>query len=167
MFCCSEKYATFWDPSKIIRRLAQSTPRTVRQLRDRVILCSRLFGLHRSIDLARKFRTVSVVDGRYFLKVQRKGWKTPRWEEVVSIPEHENISPWHFIRSYVAQTAHLVQSGGPLLITEKPPFRGLTANSVGRLTKHALAAHGIPMQHWGPHSTRGAWHSCKKNRFVL
>jgi hypothetical protein len=41
-------------------------------------------------------------------------------------------------------------------LTLKPPFKGLSANTINSLTKRFLQEHGIPTEVWGAHSTRGA-----------
>ena len=93
-----EKYGTFWDPSMLVRHLA-ATPMNwddVTELRDRLVICCKLLCLHRSCDLAHVLRTVSLVDGKPFMLLRRKGWKSPRWERVVSLPHL--ILPWHLMQ---------------------------------------------------------------------
>ena len=46
--------------------------------------------------------------------------------------------------------------GGPLLVSLKPPFKGLSPNSVASITKRIQLAHGVDTSVWGAHSTRGA-----------
>ena len=43
-----------------------------------------------------------------------------------------------------------------MFLSLTPPFRPLTANSIGRITKKMLADLGVPVGSFGPHSTRGA-----------
>ena len=45
---------------------------------------------------------------------------------------------------------------GALLVSLKPPFKGLSPNSVASITKRILLAHGVDTSVWGAHSTRGA-----------
>ena len=60
-----ERYGTFWNPAALIRNVAVSFLNwaSVLAVRDRLILMCRLLCLHRSIDLARLLRTVSLVGG--------------------------------------------------------------------------------------------------------
>jgi hypothetical protein len=55
----------------------------VSQVRDRLIMSWRFFMLYRNVDLARCFRTVSVIDNRAYVLVGRKSWTQPQFEEVV------------------------------------------------------------------------------------
>ena len=82
------KYATFWSGSNLLKKLATQALdwTSPSQIRDRLILSWRLVQLCRSIDLARLFRKVTMVDGRPFVWIQRKGWTQPRWEEVLCLP---------------------------------------------------------------------------------
>ena len=128
---------------------------SLEQLRSRLIIVLRLLLLHRSVDLSRVLRTLSKVGGKYFILVQRKGWKTHRWEEILSFPDTPSISPWHLVRAYVAKTANFVPEGSPLLITLHSPFKSLTADTIGAITGRIMRSFGIPRA-WGPHSTRGA-----------
>ena len=43
-----------------------------------------------------------------------------------------------------------------MFLSLTPPYKALTANSVGRITKILLHSLGVPMSVFGPHSTRGA-----------
>ena len=49
-----EKYAAFWDAESVLTKLKQECVdfNSIEQVRDRLIICWRLFPLHRSIDLA-------------------------------------------------------------------------------------------------------------------
>ena len=82
------KYATFWSGSNLLKKLATQALdwTSPSQIRDRLILSWRLVQICRSIDLARLFRKVTMVDGRPFVWIQRKGWTQPRWEEVLCLP---------------------------------------------------------------------------------
>ena len=97
-----------------------------------------------------------MVNGTPFMLIRRKGWKVPKWEQIISIPEAPSISPWHLIQKYVELTSVDVPPGSPLLVSLKRPFKPLSANTVGSLTKEILSKYGIPTQVWGAHSTRGA-----------
>ena len=111
-----EKYATFWNPVTIVKRLA-TTPLSwdnIVELRDRLIIVSRIFCLLRSVDLSRLLRTVSVVHGTPYMLVQRKGWKVHKWEQSISLPSVPAISPGHLIQKYVDLTSNYV-SPGPLV----------------------------------------------------
>ena len=101
------------SPGELIEQLA-NTPLsgTLLDLRERLLICMRLLCLYRSIDLARLQRTISIVGDRPFVMVQRKGWAQPKWEEILSLPRLQNISPWHLLQSYVARTSGLGTSGG-------------------------------------------------------
>ena len=60
------------------------------------------------------------------------------------------------MQHYVALTRTHVGVGGPLLVSLKPPFKGLSPNAVASITKRILLAHGVDTSVWGAHSTRGA-----------
>ena len=160
-----EKYATFWNPETIVRSMAASTLdwHNVVELRNRLIFVCKLLCLHRSIDLSRLLRTVSVVNGTPFMLIQRKGWKTHKWEEIISISSAPSISPWHLIKKYVELTSNLVPPGSPLLITLRKTFKPLSSNAIGSLTKRLMTQYGIPPGVWGAHSTRGLGFSSTRN----
>ena len=88
------KYSVFWSAGRVVKLLAHQRLNwdSVEQVRDRLILCWRLFGLHRSIDLARLYRKVSFVNRRPFVVIDRKGWPDPRWEEVLCFSDR-SLSP--------------------------------------------------------------------------
>ena len=154
-----EKYATFWHPGTVLHQLSQwKSPLEqlpLDQLRKRLILCWRLLALHRGVDLSRTQRTLSFVNEKVFILVQRKGWKFPKWEEVIVLPQTPQISPFHLMFEYVKRTQHMVQHKNNLLwsLDGKKP---LTSNTVNSLTKASLAELGVDTTHWKPHSTRGA-----------
>ena len=60
------------------------------------------------------------------------------------------------IRQDDTQPHNQVPPGAPLFISLKPPFIALKANSLGSLTRRALAQLGVNTSVWKPHSTRGA-----------
>ena len=60
------------------------------------------------------------------------------------------------MKRYVDLTALYVPPGGPLFCSLVPPYKPLSANSLGRITKNLLKKLGVPMEVFGPHSTRGA-----------
>ena len=158
-----QKYAVFWDPSPILQELAQvPLENSVGGLRDRLIILLRIVCLHRSVDLSRVLRTISVFEDRPFLLVRRKGWTMYRWEEIPQVPERPEICPWTVLRRYVAATALLVPKGSPLFISVVPPYKALSANTLGSLTKKILHKFGVAPE-WGPHSTRGAGVQMFKN----
>ena len=102
-----EKYAAYWDPSSLLRQLAaRNPPNDIAHLRAFLIISNRILGLHRSIDMARTLRCVSVHDGIPHVLVKRKGWKEFKWEQILSLPAFPHISPWHLMQTYVAQTTH-------------------------------------------------------------
>jgi hypothetical protein len=151
-----QKYAVFWDPSQLITRLANTPLETdVSALRERLILLLRLLCLHRSVDLSRILRTVSVYNDRPFVLVRRKGWTMYRWEELITVPDFPSVCPWTVLQAYVAATSPFAQGGSPLFVALVAPFAPLSANSLGSLTKRILQKYGVPPE-WGPHSTRGA-----------
>jgi hypothetical protein len=79
-----QKYSTFWDPLPILKTLQRDKSLrdlSVIELRIRIILLFRLLALHRGIDLARTQRTLSRVQEKMFILLQRKGWRSPRWEQ--------------------------------------------------------------------------------------
>ena len=91
-----------------------------------------------------------------YVKVKRKGQKFPKWERMVALKDCPQISPFHLLQAYVAATANYVQPGGPVLISLRPPYRPLKADSVASITRRGLQKFGVDPHVWGPHSTRGA-----------
>ena len=155
-----EKYAKFWDPLPILRALAAVPLHMLRQdvslLRTHLILACRLLCLYRSADLANLKRLVSIMDKVPFIKIKRKGQRSFKWERVVCVPNCPQISPFHLIQEYVALTRKQGKPGGPVLLTLKPPFKPIKADTIGSITKNFLEKMGISSRIWGPHSTRGA-----------
>ena len=154
-----EKYGTFYDPWPILLQLAKikfsDLISSLPALRRQFILCSRFLCLYRSSDLANMKRCVSVVTERPFIKLRRKGQKFPKWERILSLPDWPQISPAHLLQAYVAATRRQGKPGGPVLLSLQAPFRALSADRVGSITKQCLADFGVAA-FFGPHSTRGA-----------
>ena len=156
-----EKYGIFWDPTDILLALQSTSFQLLREnislLRTQFIICARLLCLYRSSDLASLKRTVSIMGGKIpFIKIKRKGQKMPKWERMVSIPSCPQISPFHLLKEYVALTRREGKLGGPVLLTLKPPFKPILADTVASITNFFLEKFGISSKIWGPHSTRGA-----------
>ena len=118
------KYASFWCPEPILRGLLEATKSlnalSLPDLRLSLLLSLRLLQLCRGIDLANILRTVSFVQNRPFIRIKRKGWRTHRWEEVISLEGSPPISPWHLLQEYVARTTGQSPPGGPVYIVETP-----------------------------------------------
>ena len=115
--------------------------------------------LYRNVDLARCFRTVIVIDNRAYVLVQRKNWTQPQFEEVVQLPSCTHMCPLFLLRRYVFLTNNVstLSSGlTPVLWSLFPPWKPLSANTIGSLTKKCLQRLGLDAKLWGPHSTRGA-----------
>ena len=66
-----------------------------------------------------------------FVKIRRKGQKFPKWEKILSLPDFPQISPFHLLTAYVAQTRFQGKPGGPVLLSLNAPFKALVADSVG------------------------------------
>ena len=101
----------------------------------------------RSIDLARTFRTISLVEGQPYILLQRKGWPQPRWEAIPQLPDSPLISPFHLAKAYVQLTAPCAVDGGPLLLSAGPPLLG----PHGELHRAHYQALAKPL----PHTPRG------------
>ena len=170
-----EKYASFWDCTPIILKLLQIAPpdyepfnedqdalsflnvMPLEDLRARLVICCRLFCLHRSTDLANILRSTSILQGNIpFIMVRRKGWKSHKWERLVSISQFPQISPWHLIRAYVQRTSKQGKPGGPLLLSLKKPFKPLSSGTIATITSNVMKSFDISPKFWGAHSTRGA-----------
>ena len=76
------RYASFYDASDPIKKLAAGKLnwQSIEQVRLRLLLCCRFLMLCRNIDLAQMYRTISTVNGKPFVLIQRKGWKKSQWE---------------------------------------------------------------------------------------
>ena len=117
-----EKYGDFWDAEKVLKKLA-ATPcdwNSVLAVRDRAILCLRLFHLCRSIDLARAQRSRSKLGGQVYWKLQRKGQKTAKWEALMTV-ENPLMSPVHLLQRYVQLTFLQGKPGGAVFLNLSPP----------------------------------------------
>ena len=114
----------------------------IADVRLKLILLWRFWGLFRSVDLSRVRRDLSSVDERQFVAVKRKNQRHYRFEEVLVLKD-DSFSPWHILQLYVTLTAHQVPPGGPSLITLKRPFTALTFNTTRSLTRGALAKLGL------------------------
>jgi hypothetical protein len=135
-----QKYATFWDPEPVLRQMITTKSlqsMTESELRGRLIMLFRLLALNRGIDLERTQRTVSVVHDSCFVLVRRKGWLTPKWEEVIKNDDFPCLSPFHVLKEYVRKTAHFAPPGGPLLWS-LDHRKALTSNTINSLTKDML-----------------------------
>ena len=74
------------------------------------------------------------------------------------VDDHDcpSIFPWILLKHYVALTAKHVPAGTMVFRTLLPPFKPLSANSIGSLTRMGLQKLGVDTTVWKPHSTRGA-----------
>ena len=132
-------------------------------LRNRLIIVWRLCQLYRSIDLARTVRTLSFCNGKCYVLTKRKNAKNYSWETVIDNHLPKGVNPRQLLTSYVEKTAHYGKKGGPLLLGLVKPYVPLSSNTIGSLTRGILHKHGIPIQEFGPHSTRGAGVAMYKN----
>ena len=66
------------------------------------------------------------------------------------------LCPLRLLQRYVQLTASQGRPGGPVFLSLQPPYKPLSANSIGRITRNLLQHLGVPMSVFGPHSTRGA-----------
>ena len=151
------KCADFWDASSVVRKL-QAIPldlNDIRQVRDRAIIVLRLFHLCRSVDLSQALRITSKCNRQRFWKLKRKGKPRAEFEALVSLPDC-TVSPSFLLSRYVNLTKEYGKPGGAMFLSLNPPYRPLTANSIGRITKEILSAVGVPVSVFGAHSTRGA-----------
>ena len=152
-----DKYPDFWDAQTILKKLflAPLDWKDTKSVRDRLILVLRLLHLCRSVDLQRMYRRKSVSQGGLWVAIRRKGQVRARFERLIRLP-WKGVSPHHLILHYVTLTAGSGSISGPLLLSHVPPFKPLSANSIGRITRQALSSLGVPTNVFGPHSTRGA-----------
>ena len=84
-----------------------------------------------------------------------------KWERVLSIPSCPQISPFHLLHLYVGLTRFQGKVGGPVLLSLKAPFKPISADTVGSITKKILESVGVSSA-WGPHSRSGAGASLMK-----
>ena len=94
-----DKYGDFWEAESVLEKLALSPLDwdSVAAVRDRAILCLRLFHLCRSVDLSRALRSRSVLSGTVYWQLQRKGAKTARWEALMTL-QNRSLSPVHLLQ---------------------------------------------------------------------
>ena len=151
------KYSDFWDAQEVLKKLQRQWVNwtSIQSGRDRLIIIMRLLHLCRSVDLAQTLRALSRQGDDTYILMKRKGQQLAQWERLIAMPQ-EDLSPVHLLLKYVEMTSHLCLPGSPLLRALTPPHLPLTSNSVGRITKRVLQGMGIPMDIFGPHSTRGA-----------
>jgi hypothetical protein len=81
------RYTEFWDAGAVLKKLAGQPVNwhSIEEVRDRLIVVCRLLHLHRSIDLCRTLRTVSLQGDKMFILVRRKGMLAAQWEEVMKM----------------------------------------------------------------------------------
>ena len=134
------KYPAFWSASPVVKALTKQplTWSSIPQVRDRLILAWRLFQLARSVDLSRLFRKISFLGEKPFVWIQRKGWLTPRWEEVVYLPNLPALCPWQLLQAYVKLTHLHCAEGTEVLRTLHAPFSPLSSNTIGSITSKLL-----------------------------
>ena len=135
------KYADFWDAKSVVQRLKKFPLNwnSVQEVRDRCILVLRLFHLCRSIDLSQASRTSAVQGGSLYWLLKRKGRLRPTFEQLMALPER-TMSPSCLLLRYVSLTSGQGSPGGPVFVSLHPPYKALTANSIGRITKKVAAA---------------------------
>jgi len=162
----NEKYGAFYDALPILLHLKSKSLHSLSQdlslLRTQFILVARLLCLYRSSDLINLKRCASLLGCTPYIKIKRKGQKFPKWEKILSLPNFPQISPFHLLKAYVALTKDQAKAGGPVLLGLNPPFRPLTADAIGSVTKKALEKYGVDVKFFGAHSTRGAGVSLMK-----
>jgi hypothetical protein len=152
-----EKYGDFWDAESILEKIKDIPCNfdSIVEMRDRAIIILRLLHLCRSIDLSRSSRSHSKLGMTTYWRLQRKGQKGPKWEALMDL-EDRSLSPVFLLQRYVFLTQSQGRPGGPLFLSLTPPWKALSANSIGRITRQILQKLGVPMSVFGPHSTRGA-----------
>ena len=118
-----EKYGSFWDPEPILRALQAVPfdtlchPDNLQTLRCQLIITCRLLCFYRSHDLATLKRTVSSLGGKTpFIKIKRKGHNVCKWENMVSLPQCPQVSPFHLLQAYVAATRNQGKVGGQFFL---------------------------------------------------
>jgi hypothetical protein len=141
----NQKYQGFWDAKQLLIKLSitKLNKENIQKFRDRLIIIWRLFHLTRSIDLARLYRTISRTGDRYYVLMQRKKQRLPSWHEVIAL-EDNDISPLHLLLLYVQLTASMGRPGGPVFLAFKSPYKPLSSDRVGSITKNLLTSYGIP-----------------------
>ena len=70
------RYVAFYDARLPVAKLAERALdwASVPALRLQLLLAMRFIMLCRNVDLERVYRTFSMVDGKPFILIQRKGW---------------------------------------------------------------------------------------------
>ena len=132
------RYTEFWDAGAVLKKLAGQPVNwhSIDEFRDRLIFVCRLLHLHRSIDLCRTLRTVSLQGDKMFILVRRKGMLAAQWEEVMKMDGGGGgISPLHLMKHYVHLTKSQAEPGSALLRCLSPPYAPLSANAIGSLTR--------------------------------
>ena len=103
----------------------------------------RLFQLARVVDLSRLFGKISFLGEKPFVWIQRKGWLTPKWEEVFYLPNLPALCPWQLLQAYVKLTHLHCAEGTEVLRTLHTPFSPLSSNTIGSITSKLLDNFGI------------------------
>ena len=116
-----EKYADFWEAEKVLHKLANNPCdwNCVRSVRDRAILCLRLFHLCRSFDLERAQRSHIKLGSQVYWKLQRKKQRSPKWQALMKM-ESPLLSPVHLLHRYVQLTAVQGHPEGPVFLSLPP-----------------------------------------------
>ena len=152
------KYSTFWDAEKVLHLLIKTDIdwKSVKEVRNRLILVLRLLHLCRSVDLQRTLRTLSSQGDKVFILIKRKNELTFKWEELMKLPNAPNCCPTTLLLHYVRLTSRFAAPGSQMFRALTPPYAPLTAKSLGSVTKMWLHMLGVPTNIFGAHSTRGA-----------
>ena len=83
-------------------------------------------------------------DGALFWFLKRKGGTHHSFEQLMTLPDR-NLSPSCLLIRYVQLTKAMRQPGGPIFLSLHAPFKPLTADSIGRITKKLLKHFGVPV----------------------
>ena len=152
-----DKYSDFWDARCLLSNLAKAPLnwKDAVAVRDQAILVMKIFHLCRSVDLARTYRRRATLNGQVFISIRRKGTSRPRFEQLMRL-QWKNISPACLLERYVSLTRTKADPGSSLFLSARSPFKPLSANTIGSITKRLLKKFQIPVGAFGAHSTRGA-----------
>ena len=147
------KYSYFFDVRILVQKLLDDPiPTTEKGLRIRAIVVLRIFGLFRSIDLARSTRKLRTERQPWFLNSRRKQKLRCGWYPIHAILPGK-ICPQKCISEYLSSTSDY--DGNDLFISLTIPRHGISADTIGSLTTGFLSAAGI-QDDFTAHATRGA-----------
>lgn len=166
------KYFEFWDPDVPLTYLREYTPNIKLSVFDMTVkLCFLLAIL--SAQRCQTLADLKVDDFKFannersvtllystVLKNSRVGQKLgfqtlEKFDEDPTLCIVTNIQAYLFKTRDIRAKYALRRDGGPFFVGTRPPYQGVTAQTVSKWIRRVLSLSGISTKRYGAHSTRG------------